>query len=76
MALSQAERVELLQRIEEIQQNTNSVTVQIGHVSDDNMVKHNSIYITDAPAKVVNELRDAGYSISVDQRGARVWDHR
>lgn len=70
------ERLEVLERIEEIQHDTNAVTVQIGHVADNNQVKHNSIYVKDAPASVINTLRDEGYSVAVDERGARIYDHR
>jgi hypothetical protein len=79
------ERARLLERIAEIQDDnggdnaprgTIGVTVQIGHTDDDQMIHHDSVFIQDAPARVLDVLDDDGYALSVGERGVRVRDHR
>jgi hypothetical protein len=65
-------RAELLNQLSAIQSDTASVTVQIGGVDDSNMVEHDSIYIKDAPARIISELAEMGYSLSVTDDGVRV----
>jgi len=77
MALSHEERLDVLERITALQQDTTTVTVQIGHVDpDSNIVRHNSVYIQDAPSRILNTLADEGYRLSVDGDGVRVQDKR
>lgn len=47
---------------------TNSIQVEIGHVDkESDMVRHDSLYIKDAPAVVIETLRNKGYSLSVTE---------
>lgn len=64
-----------LKALELIHENCANVTVSIGHVNDDGMVKKDSLYIKDASASCLHMLRDEGYSLSVDERGVRVMDN-
>jgi hypothetical protein len=72
------ERAEVLKQISAIQKGsgghgTSSVTVQIGGVNDNtNIVEGDSLYIKDAPAKIISELSGMGYSLSVTDDGVRV----
>jgi hypothetical protein len=40
------------------------------------MIHHDSVFIQDAPARVLDVLDDDGYALSVGERGVRVRDHR
>jgi hypothetical protein len=72
------EREEVLKQISKIQNNgglngTSSVTVQIGGVNDTtDIVEDDTLYIKNAPAKIVSELAGMGYSLSVTDDGVRV----
>jgi hypothetical protein len=71
------ERAEVLKQISAIQKGsgghgTSSVTVQIGGVDSNNIVEGDSLYIKDAPAKIISELSGMGYSLSVTDDGVRV----
>jgi len=69
-------RSELLNQISAIQSDTASVTVQIGGVSSNNQVEHGSLYIKDAPARIIDELSGMGYSLSVSDDGVKVTDYK
>lgn len=72
------ERAKALKIIEDTQRNagitggTNSVTVEIGHVADNGQVKHDSLLLHNAPGKILSELQDNGYSLSVKDSGVKV----
>ena len=67
------ERAEVLKQISLIQKDTASVTVTIGGVSDNTgIVEHDSLYIKDAPARIIDELSRMGYSLHVSEDGVRV----
>lgn len=72
----------VLKTISDIQNNggrngTASVTVQIGGVNDNtDIVEHDSLYIQNAPAKIISELEGMGYSLSVTDDGVRVEDYK
>lgn len=71
------EREEVLKQISKIQtgcggHGTSSVTVQIGGVDSNNIVEGDSLYIQNAPAKIISELEGMGYKLSVDDDGVRV----
>jgi hypothetical protein len=66
-------RSEVLNQIAAIQSDTASVTVQIGGVDGNNQVEHDTLYIKDAPARIIDELAGMGYSLSVSDGDVRVW---
>jgi hypothetical protein len=67
------DRLEALELIHERQRDTNTVTVQIGHIDDTSgIIQHDTLFVQDAPAAILNELRDNGFRVSVEERGARV----
>jgi len=76
------ERAEVLKQISAIQNNggrngTSSVTVQIGGVNDNtDIVEKDSLYIKNAPAKIISELEGMGYSLSVEDDGVRVRSYK
>lgn len=53
-----------------------SIEVSIGGTTDGDMVEHDALYITKAPAKVITYLSDMGYSLSVTDDGVRVEDYK
>jgi len=71
-SMDKLERANVLEVISDIQQNTSSVTVQIGGVADNNQVEHGSLYIQNAPPKIIDELSQMGYSLAVSEDGVRV----
>jgi len=77
-------RLEALELIEEYQRNggsiaasggCSSVEVRIGGTSPNGQVQHDTLYLIDAPAAIVDELRDHGFSVSITEDGAFVKDH-
>jgi len=72
------ERAEVLKVVSDLQNNggrsgTASVTVQIGGVKEsNNMVEHDTLYIKNAPALIIDELTGMGYSLSVTDEGVHV----
>lgn len=54
-----------------------SVTVEIGGVSDSGQVEHDTLYVRNAPAAILDALRDHGFTLSADgDGGVRVEDYR
>ena len=69
-----SERAEVLKQISNVQQDTSSVTVQIGGVKENNnMVEHDSLYIQNAPPKIISTLEGMGYHLAVTDDGVRVY---
>lgn len=54
-----------LELIAETQQTTASVTVEIGGVSREGQVQHDSLSILDCPPKIINVLKSAGFSLGM-----------
>lgn len=70
-------RIRALEIIDQAQRkNCASVTVEIGGTSDSGQVEHDTLYLHDAPAKIVNALRDAKYTLSVSDGAVRVDDYK
>ena len=82
MGMDKESRAGVLRTISDIQNNggrngTASVTVQIGGVNDNtDIVEKDSLYIQNAPAKIMSELEGMGYSLSVTDDGVRVEDYK
>jgi len=82
IGMDATERAEVLKVISDIQNNggrngTSSVTVQIGGVNDNtDIVEKDSLYIQNAPAKIISELEGMGYSLSVSDDGVRVRSYK
>jgi len=82
IGMDATERAEVLKVISDIQNNggrngTSSVTVQIGGVNDNtDIVEKDSLYIQNAPAKIISELEGMGYSLSVTDDGVRVRSYK
>lgn len=70
-------RAGVLKTISDIQTDTAKVNVQIGGVNDSSgIVEHDSLYIQNAPAKIISELDGMGYSLSVTDDGVRVENYK
>jgi hypothetical protein len=67
------ERAEVLKQISLVQADTASVTVQIGGTNDSNVVEHDSLYIQNAPPKIISTLEGMGYHLAVTDDGVRVY---
>ena len=70
--MSREQKLEVLEIIEKIQETSAPITVQIGSVSDTNMVLHDVIVIKDAPPVLASKLIDSGYWLSVRNNGVIV----
>lgn len=55
--------------IEKIQETSAPITVQIGSVSNTNMVLHDVIVIKEAPPVLTQKLIEHGYILSVNNNG-------
>jgi hypothetical protein len=68
------ERAEVLKQISNVQEDTASVTVQIGGTNDSSgIVEHDSLYIQEAPPRIISTLEDMGYHLAVCDDGVKVY---
>lgn len=77
--MNQDERMAALRIISETQMNsgsttggTSSATVKIGGTKPNGQVQHDTLFVQDAPAAIVDALRDAGFTLSMGEQGLRV----
>lgn len=71
--MNQEERLQALRLIEEAQRGsdaalsgTSSAVVRIGGTTEEGQVEHTSLYIEEAPHRIIEELHDAGFTTSLD----------
>ena len=70
--MTREQKLEVLEMIEQIQENSAPITVQIGSVTDKNLILHDVIVIKDAPPVLASKLIECGYWLSVRNNGVIV----
>lgn len=64
--LNRKEKMLALTTIVERQENTAAVVVSIGSTSPSHQVEKDTLFITDAPAAILDALKTAGFSLRMD----------
>lgn len=65
-------RLEALEIILKAQENCLNVKISIGGVNEHGIVEHDSLYILECPAIVINQLINKGFSLSMVKQGLSV----